>query len=84
MWLISYLPLLPLKVRLNHCFRVANQAANSLASIGNSQLEAFVYYIMPPMFMLDILSFDNANSSASNVNAATETYVMTETRSFLG
>ena len=43
-----------------------------------------MYYIMPPMFMLDILSFDNANSSASNVNVATETYVMTETRSFLG
>ena len=43
-----------------------------------------MYYIMPPMFMLDILSFDNANSSTSNVNAATETYVMTKTRSFLG
>ena len=43
-----------------------------------------MYYIMPPMFMLDILSFDNANSSTSNVNAATETIVMIETRSFLG
>jgi len=43
-----------------------------------------VYYITPPMFMLDILSFDNANSNASTVNVATETFVMTETYSFLG
>ena len=43
-----------------------------------------MYYITPPMFMLDILSFDNANSSASNVNAATETIVMIETPFLLG
>ena len=43
-----------------------------------------MYYITPPMFMLDILSFDNANSSASNVNAATETIVMIDTPFLLG
>ena len=43
-----------------------------------------MYYITPPMFMLDILSIDNANCSTPNVNTATETFVMTETHSFLG
>ena len=38
-----------------------------------------MYYITPPMFVLDILSFDNANSSVPNVNVATETFVMIET-----
>ncbi|KAL0000725.1 hypothetical protein SO802_014506 [Lithocarpus litseifolius] len=70
------------QVWLNHCFKEANQAVDSLARMGSSRQEAFVYYITPPMFMLDILSFDNTNSSASNVNAMTETFVVTETCSF--
>ncbi|KAK9995840.1 hypothetical protein SO802_020526 [Lithocarpus litseifolius] len=70
------------QVQLNHCFREANQAADSLARMGCSRQEAFVFYFMPPLFMLDVLSSDNANSSPSNVSAASETIVMAEARPF--
>lgn len=69
---------------LNHCFREANQTVDLLARMGCSQQEAFVFYIMPPLFMLDILSFDNANSKTSDVSTAPETFVMSETHSFSG
>ena len=52
--------------------------------MGSLQQEAFVYYITPPLFMLDILFFDSASSSTSNVTTVTETSVTAETRSFLG
>ena len=68
----------------NHYYREANQTANSLAKMGSLQQEAFVYYITPPLFMLDILFFDSASSSTSNVTTVTETSVTVETRSFLG
>ena len=67
------------QVRLNHNFKEANQVAESLARMGSSQQEAFMYYITPPMFVLDILSFDIANSSVPNVNVVIETFVITET-----
>lgn len=66
------------QVRIGHCFRMANLAADSLARMGSLQQEAFVYYIAPPMFMLDVLFFDSASSSTPSVTAETETLVMLE------
>ena len=68
----------------NHCYGEANQAADSPAKMGSLQQEALVYYITPPLFMLDVLFFDSASSSDSNVTTVTETSVTVETRSFSG
>ena len=52
--------------------------------MGSLQQEAFVYYITPPLFMLDVLFFDCASRNASNVITVTETSITVETRPFFG
>ena len=63
----------------NHCYKEANQTADFLSKMGSLQQEAFVYYITPPLFMLDVLFFDSTCSSTSNVTTITETSVTVET-----
>ena len=58
--------------------------ADSLAKMGSLQQEAFVYYITPLLFMLDVLFFDCASRNASNVITVTETSVTVETCPFFG
>lgn len=54
------------QARLHHCYR-ESKAADSLAKIGSLQQEAFVYYVSPPLSILDVLAFDSAVGSAPNV-----------------
>lgn len=71
------------QVQLSPCYREANQAADLLAKMGSSQREDFVYYVTPPLTLLDVLAFDCASGSAPNVSVS-ETVVSFDTRCLAG
>ena len=60
------------QVQLSHCYREANHAADLHAKIGSSQCEDFVYYVTPPVTLLDVLAFDCASDSALYVPVNSE------------
>ncbi|KAF3949305.1 hypothetical protein CMV_024810 [Castanea mollissima] len=72
------------QVQLSHYFREASQVADLLAKMGSSQREDFVYYVSPPLTLLDGLAFDCASSSAPNVIRNFETIVSFDTRYLAG
>lgn len=72
------------QVQLSHCYKEANQAADLLAKMGSSQWEDFVYYVTPPLTLLDVLVFDCASSSAPNVTVNPETAVFFDARCLAG
>lgn len=51
--------------------------------MGSSQREDFVYYVTPPLTLLDVLAFDCASGSAPNVSVS-ETVVSFDTRCLAG
>ena len=44
--------------------------------MGSSQREDFVYHVTPPLTLLDVLAFDCASRSATNVSVIAETVVI--------
>ncbi|XP_075650971.1 uncharacterized protein LOC142621564 [Castanea sativa] len=72
------------QVQLSHCYREANQVADLLAKMGSSHQEEFVYYVSPPLTLLDVLAFDCASSSAPNVTVNPKTAVSFDARCLAG
>ena len=61
------------QVQLNHYYREANRAADSLAKIGCAQAKCFVSFVTPPLSVMKALSFDNAHVTASSNPFVTDT-----------
>ena len=52
--------------------------------MGSSQREDFVYYVTPPLTLLDVLFFDSASGSTPNVTIISETFVSFDTHFLAG
>ena len=54
------------QVRLLHCYKEANNAADSLAKIGSAQSELFVSFVTPPLSVMEVLNYDSTHVDASS------------------
>ena len=61
------------QVHLLHCFREANRAADSLAKIGCAQMELFVSFVTPPLYVMEVLIYDSPHVIANSSPFVTDT-----------
>ena len=54
------------QVRLLHCYKEANTAADSLAKIGCVQSELFVSFVTHPLSVMEVLNYDSTHVATSS------------------
>lgn len=57
------------EVKITHCFRESNKAADALANLGVNLIPSFCFYNDPPSEIFDILYADNVGASCPGLVA---------------